>query len=578
MRKLIFYSRAIDGIDDQNYSKFYEWNFDPNNGFLGRDYGKSLDSLKSFSEKESFYLEKLYEKFLKKTVSNLNAYHRVNEKEKNWEIIIGPWLRVCLFGFYERWQAVNKISRIENVSIITEKFSLTNIVTEDFEDFTNKFYEELWNAQVYTIMCHLKKITVESKLKASRIKKQKKIKTFYLKDVFFIFFHRFLFFLFNMPKFFIDHKFIALINIPGSLNIGFNLIKKKSSFPLILNREFNHISNNKINSLSRIKPLAKIVSKENLSFEDFIGDLLWMVMPKSYLEDFADISYKAKQKLKRVRLMNIVSSSQHWFNDFLKIWIFHKKINDPKIKTSIWQHGGTYGFSKVITHQEYIETKVFDRFYSWGWGKNKKNIFPMTVLPKILKRNKSKSISNKNQILIILTRVKTYSKGDPWDSEEWNIDYMNQLMKFSNLANSKKKKISFRLNPSSMASINLKTFLRTNDFTDLNKDKSLNEAISNSDIVVITQNSTALIQSFYANKPTILFWNERLNGIRIEAKEEFQMLVSAGIFMSDFKEISSFFDKDKNEIQKWWNSSEVQRSVKSFLNLYASNKENIFFK
>ena len=155
---------------------------------------------------------------------------------------------------------------------------------------------------------------------------------------------------------------------------------------------------------------------------------------------------------------------------------------------------------------------------------------------------------------------------------------MNQLMKFSNLANSKKKKISFRLNPSSMASINLKTYLKKNNFLDFNTDLSFNKAISNSNLVVITQNSTALIQSFYANKPTILFWNENLNGIRIEAKEEFEMLKSAGIFISDFKKISSFFDKDNNEIQKWWNSYEVQRSVKSFLNLYASNKENIFFK
>lgn len=578
MKAIIFYSKILQFLnEDKNYIKFYNWNFNLKNYYDGRDYGENLDPLKTLNHNESIYLNNLYEEILKKIVLSLNNHHKMSQKEKDWELVIGPWLRISLFSFYEKWQAVNKISKINNVTILTEKFSLNNLVEDNLENLKERHYEELWNAQIYTIMCHLKKIPVDPELIKNTITKQKLNKSIGKKNIFYFLLYRFIFFFLNFRRLLCRKKFTVLVDIPSAIKVGFNLFRINRGFPLILNKEFYLSSKSKIHSLTRIKPLAKILNTENLSFEDFVMPLLWMSMPKSYLEDFLYISNKAKVKLKKFPIEIIISSNAHWFNDFLKIWIFKKKHLDNQLETGIWQHGGTYGLSKFVSHQEYIETKVFDKFYSWGWGRGKLNIHPFSVLPQILKKNNNQNYLNKDEVLIVLTRVKKYSKGDPWDSEEWNIDYMNLLTNISDLANTKKINISFRLNQSSKASIDLKRYLVKTDYVSINEREPLHKAISNSKLTVITQNSTTLIQSLYANIPTIFFWNEKLNGIREEGRKEFDNLKKIGVFIVNFEEFSSFICKDSSEIQKWWNSEKVQKGVENFLNIYASQEKDFKF-
>ena len=46
----------------------------------------------------------------------------------------------------------------------------------------------------------------------------------------------------------------------------------------------------------------------------------------------------------------------------------------------------------------------------------------------------------------MFSRVKRYSKGDPWDSDQWNIDYVNSLKKISRFK-LKNHEIIYRVHP-----------------------------------------------------------------------------------------------------------------------------------
>ena len=130
----------------------------------------------------------------------------------------------------------------------------------------------------------------------------------------------------------------------------------------------------------------------------------------------------------------VYSSTDQWNNDFFKSWLLLQKIKNEHLKTVIWQHGGTYGTTKYLTHQESLETKIYDYFLTWGWNSKSSKILPFFAFfhLKNFISQKEKSEGN-NRILVVSTRVKRYSKGDPWDSDRWNIDYVNSLKKFLDL-------------------------------------------------------------------------------------------------------------------------------------------------
>ena len=116
---------------------------------------------------------------------------------------------------------------------------------------------------------------------------------------------------------------------------------------------------------------------------------------------------------------------------FLKAGLLLQKIKNEHLKTVIWQHGGTYGTTKYLTHQESLETKIYDYFLTWGWNSKSSKILPFFAFfhLKNFISQKEKSEGN-NRILVVSTRVKRYSKGDP-DSDRWNIDYVKSLKKIS---------------------------------------------------------------------------------------------------------------------------------------------------
>ena len=109
-------------------------------------------------------------------------------------------------------------------------------------------------------------------------------------------------------------------------------------------------------SIKRIYSLCK-GNKENIEFSELVYPLSLMAIPKTYLEDFKEISLSKELKFIQKNLTNVFSSTSQWNDDTFKKWLFEKKIQNPDFKIIIWQHGGTYGTTKYLTHQRYIETK-----------------------------------------------------------------------------------------------------------------------------------------------------------------------------------------------------------------------------
>ena len=109
----ISYTLAFCDIDDQirDISLYtilvpfrYEDNFDENTKYIEED----DDTTQKF-ESQFEYLGKIYYLLLQDLVRDLNHYHNKKFDLRQWELIIGPWLRVYLESTYYRWPRLDDL-------------------------------------------------------------------------------------------------------------------------------------------------------------------------------------------------------------------------------------------------------------------------------------------------------------------------------------------------------------------------------------------------------------------------------------------------------------------------------------
>ena len=75
---------------------------EPSFDYIEEETGSPQDFLDQYH-----YLGKLYEVVLESLSASLNHYHNESLNDKQWELIIGPWLRIYLEALLYRWQKIS---------------------------------------------------------------------------------------------------------------------------------------------------------------------------------------------------------------------------------------------------------------------------------------------------------------------------------------------------------------------------------------------------------------------------------------------------------------------------------------
>ena len=439
LKKVAFHSEVI-GKDGEGIFRLYEWYLDDKTYAIKRNTDiLDNENIATFDEDERAFLNKIYKKNLKEISNYLNKIHSLESSSKDWEILIGPWLRISVFSFYDRWRTIENLHLDKEIMLLTEKFKLENLVSNDFDHFHKIFYQDRWNGHIYAILATVFNINLEirnvdientTKDKYESNKKDsngiiRKLTSSSFKLLFYIsYFYNFLFG---------NNKISVLYNLSSYRKFSFFLFFRGKGFPLVMDK-FDLRDTKSISKSMRLRPLAQLRkhNKKELTYEDFVFPLLIMTLPKTYLENFESIGiYRGSKSLEK-KIGVVFSSTSHWTDDSFKKWLFRAKQDNKDLKIIIWQHGGTYGTTKYLTHQEYIETKVYDYFLSWGWSSEKENIIPFVKPFNLIKLLDSNKKSQGKKVLVILTRLKKYSKGDSWDSQEWNSTYVSSMINLSN--------------------------------------------------------------------------------------------------------------------------------------------------
>jgi putative transferase (TIGR04331 family) len=88
--------------------------------------------------------------------------------------------------------------------------------------------------------------------------------------------------------------------------------------------------------------------------------------------------------------------------------------------------------------------------------------------------------------------------------------------------------------------------------------------MSRTRIYIATYNATTYLESLLWNVPTIIFWNPNHWELRPEAKENYELLKSVGIFHESPLSAAAKINEVWDDVDLWWRSDAVQAARVQF--------------
>ena len=310
----------------------------------------------------------------------------------------------------------------------------------------------------------------------------------------------------------------------------------------------------------------------NIPADDDFERILVNTLPKSfptlYLEGYKD-SIKTIHKLFPILPRLIISSAHGWYTqEVFKFLAGVAKTQGCQIISM--QAGGANGTYKFFAQQAH-EERFADRELVWGWAKpddTKRRTIPCFYTSKIL----ALAALNKNEyrgpsVLFLqagpLERYLRWMYSTPYGGGSGEPYLAWQMRFLAALPNSTRSNLFYREKPQRDDGQNFSGRIKER-FPDLRvedtyavpaPDRILDPEVR---LIVIDHCSTGYLESFTANKPTILFWDPNLWLMNSVATKLFDDMREVGILHNSPESAARWVQKIYESPLEWWRSDKVQ--------------------
>jgi putative transferase (TIGR04331 family) len=544
--------------------------------FKNKDIIKFIKKKKNFNvhtrlilkkRKEEYKLIKKYVDIVFKKVStNLNTYHQVNSNDKYWKIILYPWLNLYVPFLYLKWKLSKLDKKNKKNLFLTFGYNDKDFIINSLENFRFDEDESLFYSNKALEKCSLK----VKKIKIKRIKRNIKDKNNFLFDILWKTF-------FYLIKIFHKNKSFFLINT--SLKKKDLLLIYLRSFKLpFIYKKLNY-KQNKID-LNLRKKIFQNKFDEKDDFLNFFYENLYLITPKSYIEDFQNIRKLVNKYYPVGKKNKFFTAFNYKKDDIFKIWVAENSLS--KGKYYILQHGGNFGIDEIMNEEDYVK-KIADKFLTWGWSDDKQcQKFFNPTLPS--RDNKLNIISRKKnfkkKILIIFHYFdKTLFRIS--SQPNTNYERIKKIYSLSRLSEKLQDKFD----------ITIRYRRKVEEVWDNKFDKSLfpknlkfddgsvpfNEVVDLYDLIIFDANSTTFLETCYYNKPSILLVDKNIQKTRKSFNLFNKSFIKNNIVFSDYAKLINFLKKNK-DLDNWWYSKSIQILINKFSNKYINTIENKYSK
>lgn len=508
-----------------------------------------------------------------KLVSILNEYHSVNHSERFWQILLGHWLRRYTTVILNRVKSLEECLANHNISGITifnsDQYELSVV---DSYSAIWAFNDHDWNAILYSrILSFLNSVdfpievinTIESKNFRSppSISKSGFIKKIY----------KFCNYLIgNFLKLFLKPNDAFIINsyLPKIEEFKLQLaLKQCPQMWSLPNLKINEISNGSLR-----KELTKKIYKKSSGnqLQDILISMVFELLPICYLEGFKELDQIVKCQPWPKSPKFIFTSNNFDTDEVFKLWVAYK--NESGIKYFVGQHGNNYGTYRYL--ESSIEEVTSTKFLTWGWTDGLAQHVPSFIFKNVNK--KPQNFDPHGGLLLVEDMY--HHRLDTWDRcAEFDENFVNQVIFTKQLAKDILPRLIVRLHASHVYNNPSEKDDWLEAAPEVNVDNGevrIAKLISNSRLVVYGFDSTGILETLQLNIPTIAFWQNNLDHLRISAKPYYQALIDAGIVHLTPESAANKVNEIWSDVNSWWSQKQVQDARLNFTERYAKTSKN----
>jgi putative transferase (TIGR04331 family) len=525
-------------------------------------YGLSFDTRDSDLEKS----ERYYEEIIPLLASALNEIHDSQLGAREWEILLGHWLKRFIAVSVNAAGKMNlALNSFDFREVIAEHIPFGALTPVDTQNFSRLINDPHWSLAFKSRFLLL---MLEDR-------RDKEIEWVFLGD----FSQRFIQtqtiglpsstglsgLRIRIQNFLSAHSQSVLSStyLPRFNEWGLSLALKSVPQGLKFQEQIEPaVFNNEVRT--KLSQLINALASEDLLLRSILR-LLPEVFPIVYLENFNLASEKAS-KLGLPRSPKYIFTSNDFDScELFKFWVI-TKINSGS-KYIVGQHGNVYGTSKYF--KSTVEERTSDRFITWGWNSSGKNYVQGLNLKNPSGKKTAKNLSGG----FLFTQWHFPNLLTTWDSDEEYYSYLDSISVFlENLSPEVFCDLTIRLHPA-------KTRVNWDDEKywnhrfpslkiDLGSEKILSEYHKNR-LVVHGYESTGLLETLSGNYPTLGFLPNGLNELRPEAQTSFSKLIDAGILHTTPESLATKLNQVAFSTENWWLSDAVQSARLEFVNIYA---------
>lgn len=496
--------------------------------------------------------------------ARLNQYHGVDYSKRYWQILVGPFLaryvRVIINRYLTLEQCLNR-NPCDRTIVLKSDFC---VIPNDTLHFLNLVDNDIWDNQVcgwliadFFPSVGIEKVNVETescKVQAKKnptqvgrtaLGKLRYIATAIVEYV-------------NTKASYYIHD----LHASRLLKLKFGLLNAQ----IPIHRPYSYTFPQRPIADRVALSCDGLLREKTTGYHHAIELYLNRLLPRIFVEQYLDLVLATKEHNFPESPKAILTSVAFDTNEIFKAWTAENVNRGAKY--IVFQHGAVYGTNPFFANS--VEEVTANRFITWGWRKNSKNIpgFCLTTSGKVPPKH-----SEDGGLLLvemILRRRKFI-----WDVYHEFDCYQNNQYKFlTNLSNEVRNKTTVRLHAA-----HVRSYVKEREdivcrFPNIEIDpghESIWKSCGKYRIIVFSYDSTGILELLSSNFPVLAFWDQQgFDQFDEEARLYYERMVEVGIFHFDPVSIANFIDTIWHCIDDWWNSNAVRDARQLFCQRYAA--------
>lgn len=510
--------------------------------------------------------KRIYYKILPKLASLLNEKHGLDKPVEYWELVIGYWLQTFIEVAFDRWKQIESIPEDEIFEAVCMP-SQSWTVCDDSKEFLPMPANDDWNFQLLSQLLFITKPANVRFSYRNHKKFSKRSSPFKLRNILSLM----LCLLGKLnTKIFVAHVYFRSMNSRGL----FSLVK---FFPV----PFLPTSVS-LNDYDCVKRKNLLLHEHGDNEENIIFAAALLNLPLAFLENFEVNKFVAKHFFPKKVCCSITSVGWVYSVPYC-IWLGDQRSRVNNFKFYIFQHGGTYGLAQYYSSFD-LELRICSRFLTYGWthsnlqtpAKLEQMFFDRYQLAEDVKRHVSVLHEKTNKktwnVLVILNVLPRYPH--IYYSLPTGMAFASYMRDISSLLNlldeNGEHSLGVRFHKIDYG-WSFKEYLRRANvrFETVSVNEQILKQICRAKLTIVTFNTTTLIEAMYLNMPTLVLFDRSMSETHEQFEWLFDMLKSEKIFFEIPEDLVDHYTTIRNDVERWWLSSKVQKARSIFCENFA---------